>query len=100
MAASAAGANIAPAVLSTENFWEVVRSGEGGDSGRLIIENLKQVQNANQAQGLDGELGGVNQLDGPTTLLGRGHALDQNANPAGIDHRHFREVDYDLRVPG
>jgi hypothetical protein len=64
----------------------------------VTLENLEEVENAHQAQGLHRELGRLHQFDVPATLLGGSQKAHQQANPAGIDHGHFGQVDHNASV--
>jgi hypothetical protein len=73
-------------------------SPEGFHRSIVILENLKEVENAYQAQALHCELGRLHQFDVPPTLLGASQKAHQQSNSAGIDHGHFSKVDHNASV--
>src|SRR5208282_822293 len=70
-----------------------------GVHGRVVvIENLEQVENTHQTQSLDCEFVWLHKLDVPAELLGGSQKAHQQANPAGIDHGHFGQVEHNTSV--
>jgi hypothetical protein len=78
-------------------MW-IGNSSERLHCSRIIVENLEQVENPDQAQGLQREFGGLYQLDVSAALLGRGQKAHQQTDSAGIDHGHLGEIYDDASV--
>src|ERR1700730_6912155 len=62
---------------------------ERGYGQLQVIENFEKAQHAHQLENLHHKFGGVQQLQGASTLLGGGEVAHQKANGARIDHGHF-----------
>src|SRR5262250_1024951 len=66
----------------------------------LLLKNFKQIQHANQLEGLQGELRGPQQFQRATALFGSRHMADQQADAARIDHGNFLQVEKEAGLAG
>lgn len=73
-----------------------VDSAEGGDGLLLLVVDLEERQESAHAEGLQDDLGGIDELERATGLLGELQAFDEEANPAGIESIHLRHAEDDL----
>src|SRR6184192_3081873 len=60
----------------------------------FILKDLEQINYAHQLQSLQGEFGRLHQLHRAPALFGAGQRTHQNADPAGVDHGHFFQVQH------
>jgi len=65
-----------------------------------IVINFKNIEDANQFEGLHSELGWIEKFQGAALLLRGGEKADQQANAAGVDHGDFFEVEDEARSAG
>jgi hypothetical protein len=70
------------------------------DGEVLVLQDLKQIQNADELQRLQRECCGIQQFQGATALLGGGQMADQYADTAGIDHGNLGEIEQETRFAG
>ena len=77
----------------------IQRSTERRDCLVVVFINIEQAEHTHHAQRFLREAGKVHQLDASSSLLRRGKKSHQYTDAAGVDHRHFRQVDDEARVP-
>lgn len=73
---------------------------EGSDGLIGVFKDFEEIEDANEFQSLQGELGRIEELERAAILLGESEEADEKADAARIDHGDFFEVKDEADVAG